>query len=138
MTQGYDPNDPSGQGGYQPPQYGNQPPQYGSQPPPAPQYGGGPGGYGAPPENDQNALIALIISIASIVFFCPIAAIVSLIMANGSKRRIEESGGRLGGLSQANAARIISFIALGLAVLGIIVSVLFFILAAASGNSSGY
>jgi hypothetical protein len=137
MTQGYDPNDPSGQGGYQPPQYGNQPPQYGSQPPPAPQYGGGPGGYGAPPENDQNALIALIISIASF-FICPLAAIASLIMANNSKRRIEESGGRIGGLSQANAARIISIVVLGLTVLGIIVSVLFFILAAASGNSNGY
>jgi len=74
MTQGNDPNDPAGQGGYQPPepqqppqppqqpqqpppQYGQQPPQYGSEPPQyggeAPQYGQQPP-YGAqPPQYGQ-------------------------------------------------------------------------------------
>jgi Domain of unknown function (DUF4190) len=147
MTQGYDPNDPQGQGGYQPPQYGGQPPpppEYGSQPPPPqyggyappPQYGGGMGGYPAAPQTDQNAVIALVVSLVALVVFCWPAGIVSLILGISSLRRINDSGGRLGGRGLAIAAIAVSIAQIVLLVVG---AIGFAILAANSdGTVSGY
>jgi hypothetical protein len=47
-------------------------------------------------------------------FICPpLGAIVALVLANSTQKRIEASGGRLSGLEQARAARIIAIIELG-------------------------
>jgi hypothetical protein len=58
-------------------------------------------------------------------FICPpVGAIVALVMANSAQQRIEASGGRLGGLEMAKAARIIAIIELALTALLIVVGVL--------------
>jgi hypothetical protein len=110
-TQGYGP--PYGsQPGYGQPGYGDQPgygpPGYG------PQYGAPPGyGYGyAPPQTDSSATAALVIAIVGFFTCPPVGAIVALILANSAEKRIEASGGRLTGLDQAKAARIIAIVEL--------------------------
>ena len=158
MSGGYDPNDQGdqgGQGGYQPPSYGGggqQRPQYGDQP----QYGGQPqygqpqygqpqygqpqygGGVGQPQETDSSALTALIVFIARLLICYP-AGIVGLILANGAKRKIDQSGGRLGGAGMVTAAKVISWIAIALTIIVLIVVIIVAIGDAFSAsNTSGY
>jgi hypothetical protein len=58
-------------------------------------------------------------------FICPpVGAIVALVLANSAQKRIEESNGRLTGLEQAKAARIIAIIELALTAVLILVGVL--------------
>ena len=105
---GYGPPD-GGQPGYGTPGYGT--PGYGTP------YGGPPGyGYGYPagPQTDSSATAALVIAIVGFFICPPVGAIVALVMANSAQRRIEASGGRLIGLDQAKAARIIAIIELAL------------------------
>jgi len=62
-----------------------------------------------------------------------IPAIISLAMAGAAKREIESSAGRLTGLGMVRAGRILSWVAVGLFIVGaLIVGV-----AVASRNSSG-
>jgi hypothetical protein len=113
---------PYGQPGYGQPGYGQQ--------------GYGQPGYAAAPQTEGTATAALVIAIIGF-FTClwPIAAIVALVLANSATRRIEESGGRLGGLEQARWARIIAIVELVLTAVG----VLFIIIGLAIGASStGY
>ena len=129
-----------GGGQYGGPQYGQQPGQpygavpYGT-PPGAPGWGPPPGyaGYGYPPQQtDGKAITALVLAIASWVL-CPVVpAIIALVLASGSQRDIEASGGRLGGDGLNKAAKIISWINLGLALLAVLVVVLGFGLFATS------
>jgi hypothetical protein len=117
------PPPPPGQYGAPPPgQYGGRG-QYGA-PPPVGQYGAPqPYGYGAP-QNEGLAVGALVLSIVSWVF-CPIIpAIVALVLASQAKAKIEASGGRLTGLGLCTAAKIISWIHLGLVSVGVLVVVL--------------
>jgi hypothetical protein len=100
-----------GQPGYGPPGYG--PPGYG----PPPGYGYG---YPAGPATDSSATAALVIAIVGFFVCPPVGAIVALVMANSATKRIEASGGRLGGLELAKAARIIAIIELVLTALLII------------------
>jgi hypothetical protein len=96
-----------GQPGYGQPGYGQ--PGYG------PPYGAPPGyGYGYPPgpQTDSSATAALVIAIVGFFVCAPVGAIVALVMANSAQKRIEASGGRLGGLEIARAARIIAIIEL--------------------------
>ncbi len=51
-------------------------------------------------------------------------AIVALVLANSAQKRIEASNGRLGGLEQARAARIIAIVELVLTAVLILVGVL--------------
>jgi len=112
-----------GQPGYGQPPYGTQP-GYG-QPP----YGAPPGyGYGYPagPQNDSSATAALVIAIVGFFICAPVGAIVALVLANSAQKRIEASGGRLTGMEQARAARIIAIIELvltGVAILASIIAV---------------
>ena len=112
-----------GQQGYgQPPGYGQQgygqPPGYGQPGYGQPAYGQqyGPQGYGygyqAGPQTDSSATAALVIAIVGFFICPPVGAIVALVMANSATKRIEESGGRLTGLDQARAARIIAIVEL--------------------------
>ena len=108
---------PPAQGYGQP--YGAQP-GYG-QPP----YGAPPGyGYPAGPQNDSSATAALVIAIVGFFICAPVGAIVALVLANSAQKRIEASGGRLTGLEQARAARIIAIIELVLTGIAIVVGVI--------------
>jgi hypothetical protein len=115
-----------------PPSYGQpggaqQPPGYGpaaQEPQPyAQQYGYGQPGYGYPPgpQTEGMATAALVIAIAGFFICPPVGAIVALILANNARQRIEASGGRLSGLEQARAARIIAIIELVLTAIVVLV-----------------
>jgi hypothetical protein len=107
-------------GAQQPPGYGPaaQEPQ-----PYAQQYGYGQPGYGYPPgpQTEGMATAALVIAIAGFFICPPIAALVALVLASNAKQRIEASGGRLSGLEQARAARIIAIIELVLTAIIVLV-----------------
>jgi hypothetical protein len=97
-----------GQPGYGQPGYGQ------------PGYGAPPGyGYGYPagPPTDGTATAALVIAVVGFFVCAPVGAVVALVMANSAQRRIEASGGRLGGLELAKAARIIAIVELALTAL---------------------
>lgn len=116
---GYGPVHP-GQAGYGQPGYGQ--PGYGQ-----PGYGPPPGyGYGYPPgpQTDSSATAALVIAVVGFFICAPVGAIVALVLANSAQKRIEESNGRLTGLEQARAARIIAIVELALTAVLILVGVL--------------
>lgn len=97
---------------------GSQP--LGSGPPPEQQPAAQQYGYGQPawptpapgPPTEGMAVAALVIAIAGFFVCPPAGAIVALVLANSATQRIEASGGRLSGLEQARAARIIAIIEL--------------------------
>jgi hypothetical protein len=134
MSSSYPPpppgDDPFGQ---QPP-----PPDYGA-PPPPPAYGYGQqpygyGGYAAAPETESQAVVALVLSIASFVV-CPIIpAVVALVLANNADTAIQASGGRKTGEGLTKAARIISWVNIGLYVVGLVILILVAVLAAATSS----
>jgi hypothetical protein len=114
-----------------PPGYGDQPgytQPYGQPPYGQPGYGPpyGPQGYGYPavPQTDSSATAALVIAIVGFFICPPVGAVVALILAGSAQKRIEASGGRLTGLDQARAARIIAIIELVLTGVLILVGVL--------------
>ncbi|HEV8423845.1 MAG TPA: hypothetical protein VGS14_01470 [Actinomycetes bacterium] len=114
-----------GQPGYGQPGYGQ---QYGGQQGYVQPYGA-PQGYGYPaaPQTDSSATAALVIAIVGFFICAPVGAIVALVLANNAEKRIEASGGRLTGLDQAKAARIIAIIELVLTailILGGIVAII--------------
>ncbi len=103
-----------------------QPP--GSGPPPEPQpyaqqYGPGQPGYGAPPgpPTEGLAVAALVVAIVGFFVCAPVGGIVALVLASNAKQRIEASGGRLSGLEQARAARVIAIIELVLTAIVVLV-----------------
>ncbi len=114
------------QPGYGPVQPGYGQPGYG----PPPGYGqpgyGPPPGYGYPPgpQTDSSATAALVIAVVGFFICAPVGAIVALVLANSAQKRIEESNGRLTGLEQARAARIIAIVELALTAVLILVGVL--------------
>jgi hypothetical protein len=122
------PHGPGGQGaggwpGPPPPgQPGGQQP---SAPPPGPSYPsppgypsqpwGPPGGpYPRPPETSSQAILALIAAILAWVFCPVIPAIVALVLCKNADREIAQSYGAKTGSGLVSAARIISWINLGL------------------------
>ncbi len=119
----------------QPPQPGYAPPPGYAAPPPG-YYGPPPGYYG--PTTSGRATAVLICGIASLVllFSCIgfIPAIVALVLARGAQREIEESGGRLVGLSQLRAGRICSWITIAITALAIVGLVVFIIIGVATGG----
>jgi len=115
--------------GQQPPAYG-QPPEYGSGYGAPAGYGqppgwGAPGAGGPPPETESKAIIALVLSIVSFFLLPVLPAIAALVLASSSKRDIQASGGRLGGEGMVTAAKIISWINIGMWVLIALFFVLF-------------
>src|SRR5918999_418515 len=82
-------------------------------PPPPPPPPPGPPPPAAPgPQTDSSGTAALVIAIVGFFICPPVGAIVALVLANSAQTRIEASGGRLTGLDQARAARIIAIIEL--------------------------
>jgi hypothetical protein len=117
-----------GQPGYGQPPYGGQP-GYGQPPYGAPGYGYG---YPAGPQTDSSATAALVIAVVGFFICAPVGAVVALVLANSAQKRIEASGGRLTGLEQARAARIIAIIELVLTGIAILFGAL--AIAASLGN----
>ena len=123
-----DPAQPNDGAGQQPPM---PPPPAAPVPPPAAPVPPPAGGYGAPPpppaggyapapaygvpqapmpQTNNNAIIALVLSIVSWAV-CPIvAAIVALVFASKAKKEIEQSGGWQTGSGFVTAAKIIAWI----------------------------
>ena len=64
------------------------------------------------PQTDSSATAALVIAIVGFFICPPVGAVVALILAGSAQKRIEASGGRLTGLDQARAARIIAIVEL--------------------------
>jgi hypothetical protein len=117
----------------QQPSYGTPrpPPAYGQQP-----YGSQPYGYGgyAAQETESMAVVALVLAIASFVV-CPVVpAIVALVLANNADTAIQQSGGRKTGEGLTKAARIVSWINIGIFVAAIVLVIIIAILAAASSS----
>jgi hypothetical protein len=111
------PGPPGQQPGWGPPP---QPPPYG--PGPQPGYGYAYGGYA--PQTESLAVVALVLAIASFVV-CPLVpAVAALIVASNAMRAIETSGGKKTGEGLVQAARIISWINLGLCALGFLIILL--------------
>jgi hypothetical protein len=132
---------------YGQPGYGQQP-GYGPPPTPEQQPYGQPGygqqgygqqGYGyAAPQTEGTATAALVVAIVGFFVCAPVGAIVALVLANSATRRIEESGGRLGGLEQARWARIIAIVELVLTAILIVGFILLLAIGATSTSSSDF
>jgi Domain of unknown function (DUF4190) len=122
------PPPPGWQQGAPPPQaqWGQPPPQWG--PAPGYQYG-----YAAP-QTESSAVVALVLAIAAWVV-CPVVpAVVALFVANSAEQSIRASGGTKTGDGLAKAARIISWVHLGLCALGAVVFLVILIAAAVSSS----
>jgi hypothetical protein len=129
---------PAGQPGWGPPAYGQQPPygQPGWGPPP----GYPPAGY--PPQTSSKATTVLVLGIVSLVtlWLCGlgfITAIIALVLAPGAAREIAASGGALTGEGQVRAGRIMSWVTVGLTLLGLALFAAFIAIAVSSSESSG-
>jgi hypothetical protein len=135
--QQYQPSDygqqPYGQPGYGQPGYG-QPADYGQMPPYGQQPYPGYYGYPVARQTEQTAIWALVLSIAGWVCLWLFGWIPALILASSAQRSIEASGGMKEGDGLVKAARIISWIGIGLTIAGFV----FFLVAilVAAGTSS--
>jgi hypothetical protein len=105
------------------------PPAWGAPPPPGYGYQPPAYGYGPAPRTDGTAIAALILSIASFVVCPVIPAIVALALCPSSRRRIEASRGALTGEGMLTAAKVVSWVNLGLSALAIT----FFVIAGVAG-----
>lgn len=126
------PEGPPGQpGGWQP-----------GPPPPSPSQGyPPPGGYGGysqrpTPQTEGTAIIVLVLAISSFVICPVIPAVVALFMCPGARRKIEGSGGALTGEGLVTAAKIISWVNLGLWGAGLLLVVVVGIIGAVFSDSS--
>lgn len=114
------------------------PDPYGGQPPPS--YAGyqqqpyGFGGYPQAQETESTAIVALVLAIASFVVCPVIPAIVALVLANNADAAIQASGGRKTGEGLTKAARIVSWINIGLCVGALVLVILIAVIAAAAGS----
>lgn len=101
---------------------------------PAPAY---PAQYAAAPAGPQtssNAVVALILAIVSWAV-CPIIpAIVALVLASSAAKEIAASGGRIQGSGLVTAARIVSWINIGVWAAVLVVGAFFFVLAIVAGG----
>ena len=126
---------------YGQPSYGQQPygqPAYGQQQP----YGATP--YGNLPQKDGSATTAMVLGIVAVggMFICGVTILLSpvaLVMGLNSKKRIDASGGRLMGRSEAQTGFVLGIIGCVLLALAIVAIILIIIVAVASdGGSSSY
>jgi hypothetical protein len=114
-------------GGYQVPG------QPGPVPPPG-QYGAVPyGGYAV--QDHPQAMLSLVLGIIGLVV-CGIVAPFAWVIGGRAVREIDESGGRLGGRSTANAGRILGIIGTVLIGLGLLFVVFVIIVAIAGASTS--
>jgi hypothetical protein len=97
---------------------------------PPPAYAAAPAG----PPTSSNAIIALILAITSWAI-CPIiTAVVALVLASSAAKEIEASGGRVQGAGLVTAARIVSWVNIGLWAAILVVGAFFLVLAVVAGG----
>jgi hypothetical protein len=111
-----------------------EPPPPPQQPPPPPPPGGPPPGWTPPPpgtpgyqsapQTEGTAIAALCCAIAAFIVCPVIPAIVALVLAHNSQQKINASGGRLTGDGLNTAARIVSWVHLGLFAVVIVIIII--------------
>ena len=112
------------------------PQEAGAQPTMAPQTPVPPPAYAPMPQTSNSAIIALVLSIVSWVV-CPIIpAIIALVFANKADKEIVASNGWVTGGGLVTAAKIVSWINIGLYAALIAIGLLVVILAAVGGALS--
>jgi len=156
MTTG--PENPYGEQQPPPPQYPQQPsypqqqpgypqqqPGYPQQQPGYPAYGapGYPPGYAASPPNEGLAVASMVIGIVAFVLSCGygvglLGSPVALVMGRVSMKRIDQSGGQLGGRGMAQAGFILGIIGTVLLVLGLIALTVIIIVGLNGGFDDSY
>jgi hypothetical protein len=105
---------------------GAQPPAYPTTYPPAPIQAG--------PRTSSNAIISLVLAVASWAV-CPIvAAIVSLVFASMASKEIDAAGGQVEGRSLVTAARIVAWINIGVTVAAFVIAAFVLVLIAIAGG----
>lgn len=133
------PAPPPGYGQPTPPPGGGPPPPYGYGQQQQPAWGAQP--YSGGPQTSGKATTVLVLGIASLVLMVTcglgfIAAIIALVMANGARREIRESGGRLTGEGQIKAGVIMSWITIGLTTLGLVALIALIAVGVSTDSSS--
>jgi len=127
---------------YQPPATPPMYPQHPGYPP-----SGGPGylppGYVTAPPNEGMAIASMVVGIASLVLICGygiglLGSPVAMVLGRVSMKRIDASGGQLGGRGMAQAGFILGIIGTVLLVLAIAVVVVLVIVAANGGFDYSY
>ncbi|MCB0916764.1 MAG: DUF4190 domain-containing protein [Actinobacteria bacterium] len=120
-------------------------------PPPNPSQPGDPAGWAPPqpppgaqwvpvvppqprPQASSNAIVALVLAIVSWVAFPVIPAIVALVLASKATKEIRASNGWLTGEGMALAAKIMSWINIGFAILATIFVIFLIVVVAANGG----
>jgi hypothetical protein len=93
------------------------------------------GGYAASPPTDGQATIALILGIVGLC--CGILGPVAFFLGQSSRSRIQNSGGTLGGYGQATAGWVLGIIDTVLLAIGILLTIVSFIVNSAGGGTSG-
>ena len=103
-------------------------------PPPAP-----PAPYAGPmpPQQSSNAIIALVLAIVSWVVCPVIPAIIALVYANKADAEIAANPARITGQGMSTAAKIVSWINIGLYAALIVIGIIVFGIALAAGGLSG-
>lgn len=96
----------------------------------------GPGPYLVAPKTSNNAIVALVLAIASWVI-CPlIPAIIALVFANNAKKEIAASQGRVGGDGMVTASVLVAWINIGVTAAVVVMGLLVVVLIAVAGGMS--
>jgi len=92
-------------------------------------------GYPAPvrPQESSNAVVALVLSITAWVVCPVIPAIVALVFAARADREIRSSAGAITGAGLSTAAKVVSWINIGIFAAVLVMMILFFVIAVALG-----
>ena len=94
------------------------------------------GPYVVAPKTSNNAIVALVLAIASWVI-CPlIPAIVALVFANNAKKEIAASQGRVGGEGVVTASVVVAWINIGVTAAVVVLGILVVVLIAVAGGMS--
>ena len=91
-------------------------------PPPHPPFPRGPEDYGrVPPRTEGTAIASLVLGILGLVACGIFAGIPALVLGITSRRKIDESGGALGGRALSTAGIVLGILSIIASVVGIIV-----------------
>jgi hypothetical protein len=108
------------------------PPPYPPAAYPPPAYQAAPAG----PQTSSNAILALILAITSWAVCPVITAVVALVLASNAAKEIEASGGRVQGAGLVTAARVVSWVNIGLWAAILVIGAFFLVLIAVAGGTN--
>jgi len=119
-----------------PPPPGPAPQGYGQQPYPQSGYGQSP--YVQGPRTDGFAIASLCCSLGFVVIQCfgIVTSILAIVFAYKAERRIRESNGMLTGAGLAKAGKIVGWVGIGLWIVYVIGSVIFFVVLFSASDTS--